>query len=195
MKKIILLLFVLSFSICTNAQSSKREEGIKLGIKGGLNVSNVAGDVKNNEIRTSIHIGFLSEFIVSDKFSIQPELLYSGQGYIYSDEYTTQKNKFNYINLPVLAKYYILNNVSVEAGPQVGALIYSRSKTNEGSSKIEDQSIVDFSLNVGLGYELKSGVFFQTRYNHGLTNMNNSDSASKTKYTNSVLQFSVGIQF
>lgn len=195
MKKILLLFFVISSTICTNAQSSKREEGIKLGIKGGLNVSNLAGDVKNNEIRTSIHIGFLSEFIVSDKFSIQPEILYSGQGYIYKDENTTEKNKLNYITLPVLAKYYILNNVSIETGPQIGALIYSRSKTNEGSSKIDNQSIVDFGLNIGMGYELKSGVFFQTRYNHGLTNINNSDSSNKTKYTNSVFQLSVGIQF
>lgn len=175
------------------SQSSKREEGIKLGFKAGLNVSNFMSDdiEEDMAIRTSIHIGFLAEVIISDKASFQPELLYSGQGYV--GEAT--KKKFNYINVPLLLKYYVAENISIEAGPQVGFLISSIERGNDGNADFEDQNLIDFGVNVGLGYELPSGIFFQGRYNLGLTNINGSDGADTFKYSNSVFQISVGYMF
>jgi Outer membrane protein beta-barrel domain len=195
MKKI-LTLAVLITMFYSNAQSSKREEGIKLGIKGGLNVSNFMGDIEDNAIRTSIHIGLVSEVIVNDNFSVQPELLYSGQGYTYDGSIPGySRSKYNYILLPVLAKYYVAHNVSVEAGPQVGFLLSSKNKTSDANTKIGDQNPVDFSVDLGAGYELKTGVFFQLRYNLGLTNVNNASSSDALNYTNSVFQASIGILF
>jgi len=177
------------------SQSSKREEGMKLGFKAGLNVSNfMSEDIKEAEdmaIRTSIHIGFLAEVIVSDKVSFQPELLYSGQGFVGEDT----KKKFNYINVPLLLKYYVAENISIEAGPQVGFLISAVERGNAGNTDLEDQSFIDFGVNLGLGYELPSGIFFQGRYNLGLTNINGADNSDTLKYTNSVFQISVGYMF
>ncbi|MES2812840.1 MAG: porin family protein [Bacteroidota bacterium] len=195
MKKLYLVCAFLMI-LSAQAQKTKQDEGIKLGIKGGLNVSNFSGDLEDNEIRTSIHVGLVSEIIVSEKFSIQPELLYSGQGFSDKNEAGFSRYKFDYINLPVLAKFYIMNdNLSLEAGPQVGFLISAKNKSITANSSIEEQKIVDFGLNLGLGYELKNHVFFQGRYNLGLTNINNSDSSGAFKYTNSVIQFSVGYLF
>lgn len=175
------------------SQSSKREEGIKLGFKSGLNVSNfMSNDIDEDmAIRTSIHIGFLAEVIISDKASFQPELLYSGQGYVGEDT----KKKFNYINVPLLLKYYAADNLSIEAGPQIGFLINSVARGNNGDTDLEDQNILDFGVNLGLGYELPSGIFFQGRYNLGLTNINGADNSDTLKYTNSVFQISVGYMF
>ncbi|WP_300569795.1 porin family protein [Flavobacterium sp.] len=195
MKKLYLVCAFLMI-ISAQAQKTKQDEGIKLGIKGGLNVSNFAGDITDNEIRTSIHIGLVSEIIVSEKFSIQPELLYSGQGFSDKSESGFSRSKFDYINLPVLAKFYVMNdNLSIEAGPQIGFLISAKNKNSAANTSIEDQKVVDFGLNLGLGYELENHVFFQGRYNLGLTNINNSDSSSAVKYTNTVIQFSVGYLF
>src|SRR5690606_28394224 len=148
------------------SQASKREEGIKLGFKSGLNVSNfMSSDIEEDmAFRTSIHIGFLAEVIISDKASFQPELLYSGQGYVGEET----KKKFNYINVPLLLKYYVADNISIEAGPQVGFLINSIERGNNGNTDFEDQNVVDFGVNIGLGYEFPSGIFFQGRYNLGL---------------------------
>ena len=175
------------------SQSSKRDEGIKLGFKSGLNVSNfMSSDIDEDmTFRTSIHIGFLAEVIISDKASFQPELLYSGQGYVGEDT----KKKFNYINVPLLLKYYVAENISIEAGPQVGFLINSIERGNNGNTDFEDQNIVDFGVNIGLGYEFPSGIFFQGRYNLGLTNINGSDDSDKFSYSNSVFQISVGYMF
>jgi len=195
MKNIILLATAICCAFTSHAQKDKREEGVKIGLKGGLNVSNFMGDLEDNAIRTSIHIGVVSEFIISDKFSIQPELLYSGQGFSNQNPAGFSRGKFDYINLPVLAKYYLVKNLSLETGPQIGFLISAKNKTNDSNDEIEDQKTLDFSLNLGLGYELNNGVFFQARYNHGITNINDSPSSDSIKYTNSVYQFSVGILF
>ena len=195
MKKIVLFLGIL-FCVQTNAQSSKQEEGIVLGIKGGLNMSNFMGDVEDQSMRTSVHFGFLAEIIVSDKFSVQPELLYSGQGY--SGGQTSggfSRSKYDYINLPVLAKIYVAKKISVEAGPQIGFLISAKQTTENDNVSIPDQKKVDLGLNFGLAYDLKNRMFFQTRYNLGLSNVNSGSNANAIKYTNSVIQFSVGVNF
>ena len=194
MKRILLLTGIL-FCINLNAQSSKREEGITFGIKGGLNVSDFLGDIKNNTFRTSVHLGVFSEIMISDNFSLQPELLYSGQGYSGRVLPGFSRSKYDYINFPVLAKIYVAKKISIEAGPQIGFLVSAKEKTSDDKINIPNQKTVDFGLNLGLAYDLKNGVFFQTRYNLGLSNINSGSNVNAFKYTNSVIQLSVGIQF
>jgi hypothetical protein len=51
-------------------------------------------------------------------------------------------------------------------------------------------------VNVGLGYELESNVYFQGRYNLGITNLNSdSNTSGAYKYSNAVIQLSVGYLF
>ena len=197
MRKILLLLTWFS-ALYSSAQSSKRDEGIKFGIKAGINSSSFNGDVPENiSMRNGLHAGIVTEIIISDQFSFQPELLFSAQG-LKLDNSTNQpssKQRFNYINLPLLVKYYAYDKLSVEFGPQVGFLINADNRSNEGNQDIKDQNIVDFGMDLGLGYELKNGIFFQGRYNLGITNVNGADNNDAFKYTNSVFQVSVGVFF
>ncbi|MFN8274138.1 MAG: porin family protein [Flavobacteriaceae bacterium] len=192
MKRIFVVLFVTCSLLTVHAQKSKREEGIKLGIKGGLNVSNLSGDIKDVAIRTSIHLGLLAEIIVTDKFSIQPELMYSGQGATVTST-GGGRLKYDYVNLPVLAKFPVANGLSFEAGPQLGFLVSAKYKTNDSNDKIEDTKTLDFGLGGGLEYELKNGVIFQARYNLGLTNINSA--SDNFRVSNNVIQASVGYLF
>jgi hypothetical protein len=189
MKKVFILLFTLSTLFNINAQKNKQDEGLKIGIKGGLNVSNLLGDVNDISIRTSVHLGLLSEIIINDKFSIQPELQYSGQGV----SSTNGRMKLDYIILPVLAKIYIANRLSIETGPQLGLLVSTKRETNISSDKIENIKTIDFGLAVGLSYDLKNGVFFQTRYILGLTDTG--FAGTEYRASNSIIQTSIGIQF
>lgn len=192
MKKSLIVIFAISITAFTYAQKTKQDEGIKLGIKGGLNVTNLMGDVKDVAIRTSIHAGLVAEIIVSDKFSVQPELLYSGQGATVTSD-GGGRIKLDYITLPVLAKFPIAKSLSLEAGPQVGFLISGKYKTNDSNEKIEGLKTIDFGLDAGLEYELNNGVFFQARYNIGLTDTGLA--GDNNRASNSVIQFSIGKQF
>ena len=194
MKKIVLFLGIL-FCVQTNAQSSKREEGIVIGIKGGLNMSNFMGDVEDQGMRTSIHLGLLAEIIVSDNFSVQPELLYSGQGSTYTGSAPGfARTKLDYLTVPVLGKFGLTDKLSFEAGPQLGFLVSAKTKTNTSNDKIEGVKTLDFGLNAGLEYELGSGVIFQGRYNLGLTDTGLTGDSNK-RASNSVIQFSIGYLF
>ena len=204
--KIVILLLLISY---TPLQAQK----YKFGQKAGLNLSTFAGDQTNNDnVRTAFHVGAVMEYNLSDKFSIQSELLYSEQGV--SDETQVDENtniertkKFNYLNLPVLAKYYLTENLSLEGGPQIGYLLKAEFETvtttnttnvgvvtnsvNEDLSK--NSSDFDFGLALGIGYKLKSRINFAARYTLGLTNINNNNSSIDNQ--NRVFQLSVGYFF
>jgi hypothetical protein len=194
MRKFALLLIILSnFNLI--AQKSKREEGIVFGVKGGMNFSNFVGTVEDQGIRSSIHLGLLAEIMVSDNFSIQPELLYSKQGATYTGQVPGfERTKLDYILLPVEAKFKLIDKLSLEVGPQLGILMSSRLKTNTSNDKIDGLKSIDFSINAGLQYHINNAAFVQGRYVLGLSDTRLSDN-SNNRISNSVIQLSIGYLF
>ena len=135
MKKIVLAaIAVMGFGFA-NAQD------IKFGIKGGINLSTFTGDIEDASSKVGFQAGGFAELKLSDKFSIQPEVLYSLQGAKFKetgDSYSYKENiNASYLNVPVLAKYYVIDKLSVEAGPQIGFLLSAKSKWEsvEGGEK------------------------------------------------------------
>jgi hypothetical protein len=183
MKKILLVLTGVFFLANVNAQD------VKFGVKGGVNFSNIEGEGTNLDARTGFHLGVITEISFSDKFSVQPEVLYSAQGAKLKNFGTSQ---IDYLSVPILAKYYIVENFSIEAGPQVSFLV-NDVFTFEESSK-EDENLnaesLDFGFNFGLGYKFDNGLFAQARYNLGITPIE-----ENPDITNRVFQLSVGYQF
>jgi hypothetical protein len=53
------------------------------------------------EQRSGFHVGVYGESFISESFSIQPELLYSQQGYKITNSSGTF-TKLDYINLPIM---------------------------------------------------------------------------------------------
>lgn len=184
MKKTIVSLAILLITSLGFAQ------GFHFGAKAGANFANVKGDLDQNlKGRTSLHVGAVGEFMFTEDLGLQVELLYNQQGakyeefdndgiYQYSDESTI---KLDYISLPIMAKYYIIQGLSVEAGPQVSFLLNAK----EEGTFIENGTIEEYdfdhkdttkSLNIGLGigasYKLDFGLFFGMRYVAGLSNVN-----------------------
>jgi len=206
MKKLILCGAIALFGfLSANAQE------VKFGAKAGVNLATIGGDVEDADGRTSFHVGGVAEIMISDKFSVQPELLYSAQGL--QSEYTEtifgsdvkfeEKLKLDYINLPIMAKFYVAEGLSIEAGPQVGFLISAESEVEasfEGDSENQTEDVkdgfksVDFAAGIGLGYKLDSGLNFSARYTLGLANIAE-DAGDDFSIQNNVLQVSLGYMF
>ena len=55
----------------------------------------------------------------NDYLAIQPELVYSRQGARDKVNGDKLKLRANYLNIPVLAKLYVLDELSVDLGPEV----------------------------------------------------------------------------
>lgn len=135
--KLLFLTFSGMLCLNLNAQHNPRNP-IVTGIKGGLNLSNVSGGNKTQEIKPSFHLGATIEFPLSyyKQYALQIEVLYSNQGYIGKEIQKLDKttgeilevNKLDnvnlhYLNVPVLFKYYVQDHFSFEIGPQIGFLM------------------------------------------------------------------------
>ncbi|WP_299885697.1 porin family protein [uncultured Lacinutrix sp.] len=214
MKKVFLTaaIAVLSFAT-TQAQE------IKFGVKAGVNVSKFGGSLPgvidfgsiDYEYRTSFHVGGLAEIMLSDKFALQPELLYSSQGSKISEvdgNFNSESIlKLDYVNVPIMAKFMPFEGFSIEAGPQVGFLISAKEDytdsdgdANEDGIDIKDDvKSIDFALNLGVGYKLDNGILFSARYNFGLIDVDDADDVDNVddifEPKNRTLQVSVGYMF
>lgn len=186
MKKL-LLVAVITVIGFTNGNAQE----IKFGVKAGLNLAFITGDnTEDFTPNTDFHVGVMAEWKVSDKFSLQPELIYSGQG---ADTNIDSEGRvaLNYLNIPLIGKYYVTERLSLEAGPQIGFLLSSKG----GSINYKDfLKSTDFGANIGVGYKLDNGLNFGARYNLGLTNILDVDGFSD-KNRNGVVQLSVGFFF
>lgn len=197
MKKIILTaaaVFAFGFA---NAQD------VKFGVKGGLNVATLTGDVDNADSKVGFHVGGFAEIKVSDKFAVQPELLYSTQGAKFEGSESgvsyEAKTNLSYLNIPVMAKYYVAEGFSLEAGPQIGFLTSAKYKLEAAGEEAEEDAkdfyeSIDFGVNFGAGYNFTENLSAGLRYNLGLSNIAK-DAGDDYKEKNSVLSLSVGYKF
>ena len=232
MKKITLtLLGLVAFSTSALAQQE-----VKFGPKAGVNFASINGKVTEegetfefNKGQTGFYVGAFAEIKFNDKFAIQPELLYtvqgggaeeSGSSTIMGETYSFEsKSKWNlhYINIPIMAKYYVIPSVAIEAGPYVGFNIKSEfeddySEIASGVSMSQKDTYdfkkgtnsVDFGLGFGASYNMDNGFFVGARYNLGLakiskdakwTEGNTEFESTKEDFKNRVIQVSVGYKF
>jgi hypothetical protein len=188
-KSLLTALAICAFSF-SNAQGK-----INFGAKAGLNLVNLVGDLEGAESKAGIHFGGMAEISINDKFSVQPELLFSTQGA--NAEFGEDTFNLSYISLPIMAKYYATEALSIEVGPQVGFLVNAEEEFEGETFDIDEGTHgVDFSLNFGLGYKLASGINFSARYNLGLSNVFDFEGEGQdVDVKNSVFQFSIGYFF
>lgn len=174
----------------------------RFGIKGGVNFATLNGnDVDSPDSRTSFHAGVFGEFPLTSMVSIQAEALYSGQG-AQADFSGSDGDKaelqLDYINVPVLAKFYILEGLSIEAGPQFSFLVNDEfdfnPNSNDGDIDLNDSRFeankFDFGVAGGVTFETAMGIFATARYTQGLTEI-----YDDADIKNSVFQLGVGFKF
>ena len=158
LKKSLMVAFATVMLSNLNAQ----EEAVRFGAKAGLNIASITGDF-TDELSSKIGftLGGVVEIPVRDKFAFQPEVLFSTQGAKYEDSdvgYSDESTvKLSYINIPMMAKFYVAEGLSLQAGPQLGILVSAKDEgeyteqnvTVEYDTDIKDDlSTVDFGLNI-----------------------------------------------
>ena len=186
MKKILLAaVLFLATSAAVQAQF------VQIGVKAGVNFANQTGGSDFNGISvdkegiTSYHAGLVAELKLLEKFSIQPELLYTTQGATYKNAVSEFKNEMGYIAIPVMAKIYLSDAFSLEVGPQASFLL-----SQKNDFDVKDAKTFDFALAAGLGFKITKNIFVQGRYGLGLTEI-----SKEAKAKNSVFQLSAGFMF
>ncbi len=186
MKKSMIFIFVFA-SIIAWQHNANAQAQIALGIKGGLNFAQL--DVENISVdnKTGYHGGAFLLFKMS-KIGIQPEILFSKQG----TANPISDFNFDYINIPVILKLYLMAGLNLQAGPQFGFLTTAELEDNLNNTvDIKDlYKTTDVSVALGLGWDLPFGLTIDARYNLGLSDIDDDASVPSTK--NQVIQVSVG---
>ncbi|MBS1606833.1 MAG: PorT family protein [Bacteroidetes bacterium] len=184
MKKLALV-FLAGISFATaNAQ-------FQFGAKGGLNFATISGsDAGDASTRVNVNLGVYARLPLAEKISLQPELVYSNQG--------ASVNKgsvaYNYINIPVLLRYYAGSGFSIFTGPQVGFLVGAHYKENGNSINVKDlYNSGDFAWAVGIGYKIPATKLgLDARYNFGIANIEDREKTGSTgSIRNGVFQLGV----
>ena len=199
-------------TLSANAQRSILEPGqFGLQPKVGVNLGTVSAD--DTKFKFGLVAGFEGQYQVNNWFGLSLGILYSQQcsKFKVSDDV---KLNTEYINIPVMAKFYVAKGLSLNVGLQPGFL--TKSKFNVGSNlmylddlKLEgDADIKDFtnkfdlSIPMSIAYEFDFGLALEARYTGGLTNVmknafdRNASTYDKTyKNKNEVFSLTVGYKF
>ena len=172
MKRLSVLFFALLFGIISYGQ------GLDLGLKLGANFSTIS-DASNFSNKTGFHFGAFAAIKFSDKLAIQGDLLYSQQG----AKFSPGDFELDYVNVPVVVKYYLVRGLNLQAGPQFGFVVNDNFEAKEPES-------FDLSGLVGAGYDVPFGLRLDARYNFGLTDIVKDESGK-----NQVFSIALGYSF
>ena len=231
MKKIMMIAAMMVATISANAQFEQGTFSIQP--KAGGNAAwlsnmpdlDLGGGVKLDKAPAAGGIvGVEAEYMLTDNFSLAAGLTYGEQGSGYEDyeenyngakvELKDLKVDLDYLNIPVVANYYLFRGFAVKAGVQFGFLTTAKIKgktitTINGSTtttEMEDKKIgnqdfkdtlekFDLSIPMGISYEFKVPIVIDLRYNLGLTKVNKESVSGVKDYKNNVVSLTVGYKF
>ena len=172
MKKTLLVVAIATcFAVSAHAQGAVGSLSVKPMV-GGTLTSVVGKDVEGAKMKVGFVAGAEMMYQMSPEFAISVGALYSMQGCALDAQYDP-KLKLDYLNIPVLANYYVLSGLAIKAGVQPGFLLNAKESAS-GNGVSADVSIkdlchtVDVSIPVGISYEYKQFVI-DARYCFGLT--------------------------
>lgn len=207
MKKLFFTAAVVMCSLTAFAQS--KEGTFSIQPKAGINISNLSNK-DNAKVKVGFTAGAEAEYQLTKQLSLSAGALFSMQGAksttVFREVDNTTKEirevdikntmEFDYINVPILANYYIIEGLAVKLGIQPGFNIVAKRKRTDGVDKVSenlknlgvDVRKVDFSIPIGISYELNDFVV-DARFNLGLTEV-----ADLVKSKNRVFQITFGYQ-
>jgi hypothetical protein len=178
-----LLVFVLA-SVTRVALAQDSDNSLRVGIKGGLNVTNLYVDeVDDENPRYGFHIGVYTQLFKSDVFAIQPEILYSTKGTKVEDDDGSADFNLNYIDIPILAVIKLGDAAEIHVGPYFGYLLNANIDIDaDGPLGFDDDELDrddfkswDYGLSAGVGFNV-GAVQIGARYNYGLQKIADGDS-------------------
>lgn len=194
MKKIFLLAVCAVCAIGMSAQrasstsssffsTEKSDEGIKFGLRAGLNFSNIKYDGGSTDSRTGFQVGAIVDFPIIESLHIQPGLFLVQKGgkekyvdYEYDDEtYETKMNPL-YVEIPVLASFRFNIDetwqIQANVGPYFALGVSGDLKDDDEKTDFFGDGVrrFDWGLQFGVGVNIAKHYYVGTSYDLGLCN-------------------------
>lgn len=186
--------------------------GVKVGIRGGANYSSVTSDaIKTSGIIVDPALGYFGGLVVElggERFSVQPEILYSQNSYKISASQSgsllTGESRINSVTVPLLFKVSLGNGPTkffINAGGFGSYALSGKVKTtfsgittttdlkfDSGDQRLEYGAVGGAGVALGLG---RAQLLIEGRYYYGLGS--NGDVPAANKMFTRNIQGSVGL--
>ncbi len=226
MKKLLLTGAILVSAFALKAQETK------FGVKAGYSMSTLKTEIPdsegatvNSKMKSTFYVAGLVQHKFNDQFGVQAELGFSPLGGKYNvtmkdsnGDPMTMSYKMNLgtIYMPLMAKYYFTEFMSVNVGINLQYIVTAKMKSAEnlgddawGLGDLAEDMIAEeqdikkyikpFSVSpfVGVEYNLENGMFFDARYSLGVMDISkkNGDNQVFGTTKNSFLQIGLGFKF
>ena len=172
---------------------SQEKNDFKLGIKGGVNFSNInTSNTSENKALTGVNFGLFTKLPITRSFAIQPEIYFTTKGseLTYQNVFVDGTAQFdlNYIEVPVLLVFKIANNFNFQVGPYASYLLNANVKNvSDVNYNFEDNinsgdfKKFDTGVAAGIEFEGKS-LSLGVRYNFGLVTVGEEKTYLGTNY-------------
>ena len=198
-------LVLIACCLLVAGQQAWSQAELAIGIKAGPNFATIDTESTastNYKNRAGFHGGAFV-LVKAAKFGVQPEIIFSQQGSKVEINSQNFESNFTYVNIPVILKLYTLAGINIQAGPQFGFITNAETpiqdQLNPGSYKVQDvkdkMKSSDFTLALGLGWDLPFGLTIDARYNMGLSKLYKEAPSQQTEDAkNQVFQVSLGFK-
>jgi hypothetical protein len=195
----------------------------KFGAKAGVNYNNYSPDIEGSESQIAYHFGGFVEYSFNERNDVsclKAELLLSSEGFKFANSYVDEESltmfniendvKLNYLSLPILYKFRIGEKLYLESGPQINYLISAKENNkqsfNDGTSEVSNDNVnvkddyksIKFQFDAGIGYLITENISISARTAISFTEIREDTSSNiyeSEKFTNSIIQFSLGYTF
>ena len=174
-------MMIAAMMVAAMSANAQNEVGqVTLMPKAGINISTITGSGSDKKSKVGLVAGAEFEYGVAQNFDITAGVLYSMEGAKFGDV----KFNMDYINIPILANYYVVPGLAVKAGIQPAFNVRKKASYNGNTVNIDDvmndilsiagaeveTGVKSFNLSipVGISYEYQSFVL-DARYNIGVT--------------------------
>jgi outer membrane protein OmpA-like peptidoglycan-associated protein len=167
------------------------------GLLGALNF-NKYRTVDNNILDYFFQSGWAAggwvNIPLSNRFSLEPELMYSKYRYKTTDvESLIKDGNVSFISLPVLLKWHVAKTFAITAGPQFD--LVTAVKDNNNMYSKDSVSSSQISVNAGVEFFPRARVVPFVRYIYSFTDMNKTTSAATAnEWKNSNIQAGVKVK-
>ena len=172
--------FILGALLCTATLGSLHAQAkdLQFGLKGGLGSSDISGSSGAKTARVGLQVGGVLTQKISDNFSMQYEAIYSQKGIAQTAAFSGVEMKaetnIDYLEIPVLAKYKVMDKVSIYGGGYAGLALSKKLKITvssvSGEADLGNQANdLDYGLILGGQMRITDKIIVDARYNLGLT--------------------------
>ena len=196
MKKIMM---IAAMMVATVAAKAQFEPGtFSLQPKVGFNLTSVTAD--DTKYKPGFAVGLEGQYQMNNWFALSAAVMYQQMGTKIKDIDDFKWN-IDYVNIPIMAKFYVTKGLSLNAGLQPGFMEF---KVGDADLDVKDAcNSFDLSVPLSIAYELPMGLTFEARYTYGVTNVGKDafDGTHASSYDklyknkNSVFQITVGYKF